>query len=565
MSKYNVKNEKVVKKTVTHEGGSGYTQRPEAELIGILSTGIQNTFYEKESERETRLKNVIDELIRKNSKNKEFVAKALVYARSVFGQRTVSHLGSVNLLPYLSGDPLGKRFFSKRDKIEKVGGIIYRLDDMNEILACYLAKNGKDAPIPNSIKKGFKEAIENSDAYELAKYQMKGNSISLVDIVNLVHPKESAKNGYIDVPKDTYLKATSGTKFTGREYEELSDGNIRVPALRALVLGVLKQLNTAEDKNTQSGKEVAEKVKSGELTKEKAVEVLNEKKTENFKELIETKKIGYLALIRNLRNILKTGDWDLLDKACNLLVNKDFIRKSLVWPHQIDLALEIMLNEFSGREMQKVSKFLGVAYELSIPNLEKLLPEGKTAIVYDTSGSMTGGWHGVQIPSGGKIVTTKNAPIEKAALVAATFAKGVAGDVYHFGTSCKAVTSYNPNDSINTIKNRFKDEVGKAGHGTNYESILPTLAQNGGSYDRIVIITDEQGHDNFERSYNKYKDKYGTPYVYFINICGYAPTMIKSGSRVFRLYGYSSDIYEKIPQLELNVNEVIDAINRIEI
>jgi hypothetical protein len=44
---------------------------------------------------------------------------------------------------------------------------------------------------------------------------------------------------------------------------------------------------------------------------------------------------------------------------------------------------------------------------------------------------------------------------------------------------------------------------------------------------------------------------------------GYGPTMAKAGGRVFRLYGYSADIYEKIPQLEININKVIDAINAI--
>jgi hypothetical protein len=56
------------------------------------------------------------------------------------------------------------------------------------------------------------------------------------------------------------------------------------------------------------------------------------------------------------------------------------------------------------------------------------------------------------------------------------------------------------------------------------------------------------------------------PFVYIINIAGYANTVpIKSSSKVHRLYGYSADIYEKIPKLELNVNEVIKAINAIEI
>ena len=41
--------------------------------------------------------------------------------------------------------------------------------------------------------------------------------------------------------------------------------------------------------------------------------------------------------------------------------------------------------------------------------------------------------------------------------------------------------------------------------------------------------------------------------------------MAKAGNKVFRLFGYSADIYEKIPRLEMNINEVIDAINKIEI
>ena len=563
MSKYNVKKEPIVKRTITHQGGSGFTQKPEAELIGILSTGIQNTYYEKETEREVRLRELIDKVAKVN---KEFVAKALVYARSVFGQRSVTHLGAVNLISHLQGDSLGKRFFSKRNKREKQGGIIYRLDDMNEILGCYFIKNPK-APIPNSIKKGFKDAIEHADTYELAKYQMKNKEVSLVDIINLVHPNETEKNGTIEVPKDDYLKAIKGTKFE-KEFipadEERYDGKmIKVSAIRALILGVLKQFNTVEDKNTKTGKEVAELVKAGEVTKDEAEKILVEKKTENYGDLIKTKKIGYLALLRNLRNILKTDNTELLDEACILLVNEDFIRKSLVWPHQIDLAMEIMLIEFKGRPLQKVTKALEEAYEASIPNLKKLLPEGETAVVFDTSGSMGGTWSGgIPISYNGKKHNINSKPSEKAALIAATFAKGTCGDVYHFGTSCAKITGWNPNDSINSLKREFQSHNGECGHGTYYQHILPKLAETGG-YDRIVIITDEQGADSFENSYKEYSHKYGTPYVYFINIVGYGPTMAKAGGRVFRLYGYSADIYEKIPQLEININKVIDAINAI--
>jgi len=565
--KYNKKTEKEVKVTTTLQGGTGLTQKPEFELIGILSTGLDNTYYERENERVKRLESVLNTVA---SKNALFAAKALIYARTVFGQRSVTHYGAVEMIKHLAGSELGKRFFSKRDRKENRGGIIYRLDDMAEILACYQAKNGVDAPIPNAIKKGFKDAIEHADAYILAKYQMKSRGVSLVDIVNLVHPVATKMNGTVKISLDEFKKAIKGTKFE-KEYDfsqlTAEERLMEIPALRALVLGILKQFNTVEDKNTEAGKTVAEKVKKGEITVEQAKVELTEAKTENYKELIETKKIGYLALLRNVRNILKTNDSILLDKACDLLIQQDFIRKSLVWPHQIDLALEVMTLEFGGTQLAKVTKALGTAYELAIPNLANLLPEGRTAVVFDTSGSMAGGYSNIYLNGDPKKAINKK-PAEKAALVAATFAKGVNGDVYHFASTSEQIVGWNPNDSVNTLKQKFMSySGGHCGHGTDFGACFKLFEQMNKQYDRILIISDEQdGYSNVENSYSGYCRKFGTPYVYIINVCGYATTAaIKSGDKVFRLYGYTQDIYEKIPQVELNPAIIIEEINKIEI
>ena len=567
MAKYNTKIEPVVKKTTTLQGSLGLTQRPEVELISILATGMGNNFYEKENEREKRYTEVLGKVAKKNPL---FAAKALIYARSVFGQRSVTHFGAVEMIPFLQGDQLGKKFFSKRDKKAERGGIIWRLDDMAEMVAAYIAKNNIKVEdkwtLPNSMKKGFKDALEHADTYELAKYQLKNRGVSLVDIVNLVHPVETPKNGFIYIPETDYLKAIAGTKFVkgeAMEYQKNEKGEVQVPALRALILGILKQFNTVEDKNTESGKVVAEKVKKGEITKEEGATELNEAKTENYKELIETKKIGYIALLRNVRNILKTIDTVLLDKACELLVEKEFIRKSLVWPTQIDVALEIMLLEFSGASMAKVTKALNLAYELSIPNLQDLLPEGRTAVVFDTSGSMDGANH-IYLDAKNSI---NKKPADKAALIAATFAKGVYGDVYHFGSTAAQIVGWNPNDSINTLKKEFMSHNGECGHGTDFGSCFKLFERINKQYDRIIIISDEQdGYGNVESNYKSYCQRFGTPYIYIINVCGYGPTApIKSGDRVFRLFGYNQDLYDKIKQMEIDPEAIIAAINKIEI
>lgn len=189
MARYNVKAKPTVLPVENHQGGKGYQYDSKSELVAMLATGLDNKYYEKLGERETRLSNVIADVAKTD---KTFVAKALVYARSVMGQRTVTHFGAVELAKVLAGDNLGSRFFSKRARKANAGGIIFRLDDMLEIAACYQARNpGKQ--LSNAIKKGFKSALEAADEYELAKYQAKNRDLSLVDIVNLVHPKPSEK------------------------------------------------------------------------------------------------------------------------------------------------------------------------------------------------------------------------------------------------------------------------------------------------------------------------------------------------------------------------------------
>jgi hypothetical protein len=554
MSKYNTNTVPVSTAVTTLQGGQGFSQPDKKELVGLLSTGLSNTYYEKEGEREKRFAEVFNRVA---SKDKLFAAKSLIYARTVFGQRTVTHYGAVELIKHLSGDPLGKSFFSKRDRTKKVGGIVYRIDDMNEILACYLAKNGAEASIPNSIKKGFKEAIENSDAYQLAKYQMKGKLVSLVDIVNIVHPVETSANGQIEVNYDDYVAAIKGTKFekVNRKFLVSEKGTVKIPALHALVIGLLKQFDTVEDKNTEVGQVVAAKVKSGEITKEAAKVELAESKGENYADLIKSGKIGYLALLRNLRNILKLNDTQLLTDACALLITESFIKKSLVMPHQIDLALEVMLQEFSGANMARVATALNLAYERSVPNLAEYFNAGRTAVVLDKSGSMS---TRTQIE---KNQYSNSSALAKGGLVAATLAKGIGADMFVFADRCE-ITKYNPLDSVHTLASNLANTRSTVGGGTRWAVIFPEL-MNHGKYDRVFLISDEQGADSVEASYKSYTAKFGYPETYVINMAGYAPTMIKESSHVHRLYGYSADIYETAKRCEMDYNAVINEINKI--
>lgn len=518
MAKYNTKIAGTAHEVVNAQGGQSIKLSPELEMVGLLATGLDGRFYEKESERETRLIDVIKAV---GKKDPELVAKALVYARSVMGQRSVTHVGAVAAVNVLSGNPLASRFYGKRDRKENRGGIVYRLDDILEIVAYYFMRN-PGSPLPNSMKRGFKNALEAADTYELAKYQGNGKSVSLVDVVNLVHPKPSEKM------QETFKK---------------------------LMKGELKQFNTAEDKNTKSGQEIAEKVKAGKITKAQAEVELKEAKADNWKRLIEEGTLGYLALLKNLRNIVSVASDEVFTQALDMLVDEKRVRKSLVFPHQIDIAFEVLMAEGGNIAQNRRTRLLTAvnkAYELAIPNLTELFSYGRTAVVIDTSGSMT-----TQVSMGQSRINSR--AVDKAALIGATLAKGIGADMYHFSNSCDQLT-FNPLDSVNTIKNFVVNR--SFGGGTEFNSIFRSL---NGKYDRVFVISDMQGCDSILRnsSYQSYIKSNGQPYVYSIDLCGYGNTMFKQNDKTIQLYGYSADIYEMVKSAEIDPRAILKEIRKI--
>jgi hypothetical protein len=53
--------------------------------------------------------------------------------------------------------------------------------------------------------------------------------------------------------------------------------------------------------------------------------------------------------------------------------------------------------------------------------------------------------------------------------------------------------------------------------------------------------------------------------VYSIDLVGYGTTMFKPNSRIYQLFGYTSEMYEMIKKVELDPKAIIKAIEAIEI
>ena len=151
MSRFN--NPSTGTKTVNLAGGEAFEQTPELELVSILLTSFANDqYYRSANDTFNKLKDLIKVC------DKEFVAKAALYARKEFGMRSITHVVASELAKYIGGEKWSKDFYSS---------IIYRPDDMMEIIAYHKSNNGK---LSNSMKKGIAKAFDKFDRYAISKW-----------------------------------------------------------------------------------------------------------------------------------------------------------------------------------------------------------------------------------------------------------------------------------------------------------------------------------------------------------------------------------------------------------
>lgn len=533
-----------VQDTTNQQGLPAYSQDKWLKLLTMLNTlKLQPQYYRNEKKALQELQALIKECA---TEDLYFTCQCIVYSRCLGeGMRTISHAASVFIAPYISGQEYSKRFYGPWDKKNKRGGVVFRPDDMAEIIAGFVALNGEyktttvttsqgstttvditGTKLTNAMKKGFKSAIESYDSYQLLKYKS-----TLIDVINLVHPKPSESQATV--------------KVNGED----------VYTIDAIMRGMNVSAETWEVNQGEAGQIVAKAVKEGKLDAEEAKEVLTQAKADNWAELLDNNKLPILACLRNLRNILiNNPTQDTVNKVCDLVSNPKLIKEGKIFPYQLDLANEIMLTEFSNSNARQISQALAKGYELAIPNLKDLLP-GNNVVFLDQSGSM-----GTAIMLSGKdIKYGKTQCIDKAALIAATIAKATNSDIIAFGSSAKYI-QYNPNVDVFTLAKQLASaHMGD----TNLSTAWNLAQQSGNKYDRVFILSDnEVNRGNTYTAYSSYLRNTGNPYVYSVDLAAYGTNCI-AGDKVRYYYGYGFSMFDDIASSEFNPNYHIEKVKQV--
>ncbi|MDC7683230.1 TROVE domain-containing protein [Asticcacaulis sp. BYS171W] len=340
----------------------------------------------------------------------------------------------------------------------KVGGtlvattierVIQRADELSELVAIYW-RHGK-RPLSKQMKLGLARAFVKFDAYALAKYDRAG-PVRLRDVLFLSHAR----------PKD---------EAQALLWKQLAEGTLASPDTWEVAL-------------------------SGGADKR-----------ETFTRLLTERKLGYLALLRNLRNMDQAGvDEDLVKAA--ILARKGAER---VLPFRYVAA---------ARAAPRFEPWLDQALSETI--LEEPVFGGRTIVLVDVSGSMEAR------------VSAKSDLTRMDA--AATLAAIIPGEVRVF-TFSNAVVEVPPRrgtagvDAVLGSQTHGGTELGKA-----------VTKINGIKHDRLIVITDEQSADRVPQPVARQ--------AYMINVASYR-NGIGYGGAWTHIDGFSENVLSFIREQEL--------------
>jgi len=478
---------------MNYEGAKAFTMTPAEELYSaVVTTGLSRTSYEKGSDRLVR----IQSLIKKN--DPEFVAKLAVYARKDMYLRSIPLVLTAELAKQTSGTDLISR---------TIDGVIQRADEITELLAYYQTTNERTEMkklnrLSKQIQKGLAKSFNKFDEYQFAKYNRKAE-VTLRDALFLVHPK--AKDGNQQAVFNKIVGDTLETPYTWEV--ELS------------VLGQTKFADEAKKKLAFKNK---------------------------WEELILSNKLGYMATLRNLRNILDSEvSSDVMAKICSYLSNEKAVINSKQLPFRF-LAAYRELKAMKSPYLSSVLEALENAVMVSAKNIKGFGFDTSVVIAADVSGSM-------QQPVSPKSKVLRYDIGLLMSMILQSQCKNVITGI--FGDHWLRISM--PKSGILRNVNAFYKREGEVGYSTNGYLVIQDLIGKREKIDKIMLFTDTQlwnsknAKYSYEDSWNRYKKIAPEAKLYIFDLAGYGnqPLDVRKND-VYLIAGWSDKVFDVLNAVE---------------
>lgn len=503
--------------TTNHEGAKAYRLAPAMELYTAMVTwSLNDSFYEKDDQRLLRIRALVDQV------DPVFVAKLAVYTRNFIYMRSAPLVLLTELARVHRGDDLVAKTTEK---------VIARADEITELLACYQLLNGRTGlkklnGLSKQLQKGLAEAFNKFDAYQFAKYNRDNSTVKLRDALFLIHPKA----------KDVTQQAV---------FDQIAANKLDTPYTWETALSALGQTPFADEQMRAA----AFKTK--------------------WEELIDSGKLGYMALLRNLRNLLEVNISNAhLQKACTVLAAPDAVAKAKQFPFRylaayrelLKVAAETRKESVAGRlrmifgqendRYKQVTDALEKAVLQSAASIGGFRKETRVLLACDVSGSM-------QTPvSARSAIMLYDVGLMLAMLLQVRCRNVVVG---MFGDTWKRIRVA-PNHVLASVQEFYRRE-GEVGYATNGHLVVKDLLNRREVMDKVMLFTDCQfwnnsGTDNIQTLWARYKSEIApNARLYLFDLKGYGQlplTMMTND--VYLVAGWSDKIFGVLEALENGAN-----------
>lgn len=329
--------------------------------------------------------------------------------------------------------------------------VIQRADELAEFVSIYWKSQptgkAKQAPLSKQMKLGLARAFGKFNEYHLAKYARDG-AVKMRDVLFLAHPK----------PANDEQAAL---------WKRLVDDKLATPDTWEVALSA------------------------------------NADKAETFTRLITEGKLGYMALLRNLRNMQQAG----VDQAIVAPALLDGAAKSKALPFRFVAA---------ARVVPAWEPMIDEAMQKAMSGMEEL--RGRTVVLVDVSGSMDA-----------SLSAKSDLKRVDAACALAALVRGICKDarVFSFSNGLVEVPARSGMALI--------DAILKSQHhsGTYLGQSIEQAKLAVAGVDRMIVITDEQAADLVGapagRGYmiNVATDKHGVGYDEWTHISGFSEAVVQ--------------------------------------
>lgn len=418
---------------------------------------------------------------------KEVIEKDAAFAsRLAVFARNEFNMRSIShvLTALLANSNAGKPYVA-----QTITHIVQRGDDITEILSCYLSMFGK--PIPNALRKAIAKAIKRFDEYALAKYKGAGKALKMRDAIILCHPKPD-------------------TKEQSEMWKRCIEGKLEIP--------VTWETELSANGNTR----------------------------EVWERLIDSGKVGYMALLRNLRNIIQAKP-NNIGKVYEKISDADAVKKSRQLPFRFLSAYKSIAPIADRKAVAALEK----AVDAAVENLPKL--PGKTVIAIDDSGSMST-----------EISRNSSVRCNEIAVLLGMIANRICEDatVYFFSDRLQQQVIPEKVPILYATTNKPF-----CGGGTHLELPFVEMMHNDVKADRIIILSDNEcngpgfwSKGTIQQLADRYRRQTGNDiWVHAIDLMGYG-TQQFHGPKTNIIAGWSEKVFDFILLAEQGKGALIQKI-----